>query len=77
MQVRNTQLAFDIESGIDLALVEEKAITEYGMQQPEGYQNVYVDVVQSDYTETYNATADTGIIASVIDGLKAFLMYIG
>ena len=51
MKVRNTQVSFDISSGVDYSVVEQKAISEFGMQHPESYQVVYVDVQRSDYTE--------------------------
>lgn len=73
---KNTQMSFDIVSGIDLKKVEEKAINEFGMQQPESYQNVYVDVVQSDYTQAYNEQPQKGITETLTDRLKAFLAYI-
>lgn len=73
---KNTQTSFDIVSGIDLKKVEEKAVNEFGMQQPESYQNVYVDVVLGDYTQTYNEQPQKGITEKMTDGLKAFLTYI-
>lgn len=78
IKVRNTQASFEITSGIDLAVVEEKAKTEFSMQQPESHQNVYVDVVQSDYAEAIEPAAGNGSITdNMIAGLKSFLEYIG
>ena len=78
IKVRNTQVSFEIASGIDLAVVEEKAITEFGMQQPESHQNVYVNVVQSDYAESMQQPVKHGDITDrMISGLKSFLAYIG
>lgn len=77
IKVRNTQTSFEIASGIDLAEVEEKAKTEFGMQQPESHQNVYVEVVQSDYAETTQQPVSEGNITDkMISGLKSFLEYI-
>ncbi|MBQ4629522.1 MAG: hypothetical protein IJB70_00830 [Clostridia bacterium] len=73
---KNTQTSFEITSEIDLKAVEDKAINEFGMQQPENYQNVYVDVVQSDYTQTYNHTKKVSAVEKVVDSLKSFLVYI-
>ena len=76
--MRKAQLAFDVASGGDLAVVEAKAKNEYGMQRPESHQNVYVDVKQSDYAEAFTASESRpGIVDSMIDSLKAFLAYIG
>jgi len=78
IRVRNTQLSFEIASGIDLAAVEAKAKNEFGMQQPESHQNVYVDVVQSDYAETFSAPkSEKGALDGIISSLKSFLSYIG
>lgn len=78
IRVRNTQLSFEIASGVDLAAVEAKAKNEFGMQQPESHQNVYVDVVQNDYAESFSVS-DTkpGFVDTMITSLKAFLAYIG
>ena len=78
MKMRNAQLAFDVASGVDLAVVEAKAKNEYGMQRPESHQNVYVDVRQSDYAEAFTASESRpGVVDSMIDNLKAFLAYVG
>ena len=77
VKARNTQIAFDISSGTDLELIEEKALSDFGMQKPEGYQNVYVDVVQSDYTKMAHVAGESsGFIDDMIRNLKSFLVYI-
>lgn len=78
IKVRNTQVAFEIASGIDLKAVEEKAKNEFGMQKPETHQNVYVEVVQSDYAESMvQPREEAGMIDKMISGFKSFLAYIG
>ena len=78
VKARNTQIAFEISSGIDLEDVKEKAVNEYHMQKPESHQNEYVDVVQSDYTKVVSAeNGETGFIEDAIKALKSFLAYIG
>ncbi len=78
IRVRNTQTAFEIASGIDLKVVEEKAKNEFGMQKPEAHQNVYVEVVQSDFAKSGIATKNNGrVIDQMISSLKSFLAYIG
>ncbi len=77
MKVRNTQVSFDIVSGVDYGVVEQKAISEYGMQHPESYQNVYVDVVQSDYVEVASSKAKSkGFVEDIISNVQSFLAYI-
>ena len=73
INVRNTQIAFEIASGIDLKKVEEKAKSEFGMQKPETHQNVYVDVVQSDYAKSMVEPREDGMIDKMISSLKSFL----
>lgn len=79
VNVRNTQVAFEIASSIDLAEVELRAKTKFGMQHPESHQNVYVDVKQSDYMETTNSdhSPSQSTLDNVIMSLKSFLAYIG
>lgn len=77
MQVRNTQVSFDIVSGVDYSEVEQKAISEFGMQHPESYQNVYVNVVQSDYAEVANGKVQRkGFVENIISDVQSFLAYI-
>jgi cell division protein FtsL len=77
MKVRNTQVSFEIVSGVDYNEVERKAISEFGMQHPESYQNVYVNVVQSDYVEMAGKQEEkTGFVEGIISGVQSFLAYI-
>ncbi len=77
MKVRNTQVSFDIVSDVDYGVVEQKAISEFGMQRPESYQNVYVDVVQNDYVEVAKSKArDVGFVEGLITNVQSFLAYI-
>lgn len=78
IKVRNTQVSFDIASGVDYKEVEQKAISQYGMQHPESYQNVYVDVVQNDYVElSQSSTQSEGFIEGLVSDVQSFLAYIG
>ena len=77
IKVRNTQVSFDIVSGVDYKKVEEKAINEFGMQRPESYQNVYVDVVQKDYVELSRPESKSeSFIEGLISNVQSFLAYI-
>lgn len=46
-----SQMVFDMERSVDLATIEKEATTRLGMQRPEKYQTVYVNVKQDDMTE--------------------------
>lgn len=46
-----SQMIFDMEQSVDLAEVEKQATTRLGMQRPEKYQTIYVNVKQDDMTE--------------------------
>ena len=77
MKVRNTQVSFDIVSGVDYNAVEQKAITQFGMQHPESYQNVYVNVVQNDYAELASEKAvKKSAIDEIISGVQSCFGYI-
>ena len=45
------QKAFDLEHSYNLTEIEEEATSRLGMQRPESYQYVYVNVKQQDTTE--------------------------
>jgi cell division protein FtsL len=65
------QKTHELEQSIDLKTVEEIATTRLGMQRPEKYQMVYLNVKQDDVAEV---TADTveGIRNRFINGAKGF-----
>ena len=46
-----SQMVFDIEQSVDLTKIEKEATTRLGMQRPEKYQTIYVNVKQDDMTE--------------------------
>ena len=45
------QKMFELEHSVDLATIEKEATTRLGMQRPERYQTIYVNVKQGDVTE--------------------------
>lgn len=51
MEAVTSQKAFDLDHSIDLATIEEEATSRLGMQRPEKYQTVYVNVNRDDVTE--------------------------
>ena len=62
-----SQKIFEMERSVDLSEVERIAATKLGMQRPESYQMIYVDVAQSDMS---------GVTAGDVEGagnsMKAF-----
>lgn len=45
-----SQKNYELEKSVDLAKIEEEATTRLGMQRPEKYQTIYVNVKQGDVT---------------------------
>lgn len=52
------QKAFDLEHSFDLAEIEAEATTRLGMQRPEKYQYVYINVKKEDVIEKAAASGD-------------------
>ena len=46
-----SQKMFELERSADLSEIEKEATTRLGMQRPEKYQTIYVNVKQNDVTE--------------------------
>ncbi len=73
-QIRSytSQKIFEMERKVDLSEVEEIASTRLGMQRPEGYQTIYVDVPQEDKTEVTAGEVEgaKNSIKSLWGGLK-------
>ena len=69
---------FEMEQNIDLRKVEEIATTELGMQRPEKHQIVYIDMKNSDYTESTVVKEDKGgFFASLAGTFKRVWEYFG
>ncbi len=64
-----SQMIFDMEQSVDLAEVEKEATTRLGMQRPEKYQTIYVNVKQDDMTEKTAGEVE-GLGKSIISALK-------
>ena len=60
METVTSQKAFEYEKSINLSQIEEEATTRLGMQRPESYQYVYVNVKQADKIEK-TASGEEGI----------------
>lgn len=51
LESSTSQKIFNLEQSIDLTELETEATTRLGMQRPEKYQTIYVNVKQDDVTE--------------------------
>lgn len=51
MQSYTSQKVFELEQSVDLTKIEQEASSRLGMQRPEKYQMIYVNVKQDDMTE--------------------------
>lgn len=66
-----SQKAFELEKSVSLVEIEKEATTRLGMQRPESYQYVYVNVKQADKIEKI-ASGEEGFIKSVKGALSNF-----
>lgn len=69
VQAQTSQKTFDLDHAIDLSEVEEIATTRLGMQRPEKYQMVYVNVSRDDTVEKTASETD-GASKRILDGLQ-------
>lgn len=67
-----SQKVFELEQSIDLNEIERIATTRLGMQRPEVYQTIYVNVKSADVTE-----ATAGEVEGVGNSVAAFFKGIG
>lgn len=51
MESNTSQQIFDLEQSVDLTEIEREATSRLGMQRPEKYQTIYVNVKRDDVTE--------------------------
>ncbi len=71
LEAATSQMIFDMEQSVDLAEIEKEATTRLGMQRPEKYQTVYVNVRQDDMTEKTAGEVE-GFSNDVVTTLKKF-----
>lgn len=69
LESTTSQMIFDMEQSVDLAAIEKEATTRLGMQRPEKYQTIYVNVKQEDMTEKTAGEVE-GLGNSIISALK-------
>ncbi len=72
LQSTNTQMMFELEQSVDLATIEKEATERLGMQRPEKYQTIYVDIQQEDTTDTTSGSVEgaQNRIAKFFNNLK-------
>ena len=68
----SSQKIFELEQSIDLGEIERIATTRLGMQRPESYQIIYVNVKSDDVTET-----TAGEVEGVGNRIMAFFKGVG
>ena len=75
-EAATSQMVFDMEQSVDLAEIEKQATTRLGMQRPEKYQIIYVNVKQDDMTEkTAGEVEGTGNrIMNMIKGACGYIV---
>ena len=71
METITSQKAFDYEKSINLSQIEEEATSRLGMQRPESYQYVYVNVKQADKIEK-TASGEEGVFGTLAETLGDF-----
>lgn len=75
IESQTSQQIFDLEQSVDLTEIEREATTRLGMQRPEKYQVIYVNVKQDDVTEMTAGEVE-GFRNWVIASLKSIGSYI-
>ncbi len=69
------QKAYELDNSFSLSEIETEATSRLGMQRPESYQYVYVNVKQQDSVEKI-ASAEEGVIKSIRAALSSFFGHI-
>lgn len=64
-----SQKMFELERSVDLSEIEEEATSRLGMQRPEKYQTIYVNVKQNDVTEKTAGDVES-VTSRTLSGLK-------
>lgn len=69
------QKEFKLEQDVDLKKIEDIAVNQLGMQRPEKYQIVYIDLQNSDYTEGAPEESKSGFFAFLSGGFTQLVEY--
>ena len=75
MEALTNQKSFELEHSFDLTQIEEEATSRLGMQRPENYQYVYVNVKQEDVTEK-TASSEEGPLKRAAEVMSGFFNHI-
>lgn len=75
IESNTSQQIFDLEQSVDLTEIEKEATSRLGMQRPEKYQTIYVNVKQDDVTEMTAGEVE-GFKNRVASSLKSLGSYI-
>lgn len=73
----NKKAEMEINQKLDMKVIEERAVSELGMQRPDNSQIVYVNVKRDTYTEVSEKDAGAHITASIKEVIKGILEYFG
>ena len=71
-EAKTSQKSYELEKSVDLSEIEKEATTRLGMQRPEKYQTIYINVPTDDVT---HKTSDS--VEGIGNTLKAFFKKIG
>lgn len=71
LETVTSQKAFELEKSVNLTQIEEEATSRLGMQRPESYQYVYVNVKQADKIEK-TASGEEGLGKNILDAVGRF-----
>lgn len=66
-----SQKSFELEQSVDLMKIEEEATTRLGMQRPEKYQIVYINMKNEDTTDV-TANEVEGVKNNILEKVKEF-----
>lgn len=73
----NKKAEMEINQKLDMKVIEERAVSELGMQRPDNSQIVYVNVKRDTYTEVSEKDAGVRVAASIKEVIKGILEYFG
>lgn len=73
----NKKTEMEINGKLDMKVIEERAVSELGMQRPDNSQIVYVNVKRDTYTEVSDKKPGVHIAASFKEVIKGIMEYFG
>lgn len=73
----NKKTEMEINGKLDMKVIEEKAVSELGMQRPDNSQIVYVNVKRDTYTEVSDEKPGVHLAASLKEVIKGIMEYFG